>query len=122
MSKAKKRKYRKVSGQELLDAILAGRFTADASGNVYSNNGTPHQLASFRDPQGRPCVKLYIDGGRRTTTLGRIVWMIVNRRLVPEDRAVDHLNRDKEDNRPVNLRLLEWSENSRQNQNYMEDF
>lgn len=120
--KPKKRKYRTVSEDELLTAILAGRFAADSEGNVYSVNGHRHLLATFLDPQRRPCVKLYLDGGRRTTTVGRAVWMICNRRLVPEGFAVDHIDRDKENNRPENLRLLEFSENSRQNQYWDDEF
>jgi len=122
MSKAKKRKYRKVPESELLDAILAGRFIADAAGNVFSVNSRPHRLAPFVDPQGRPCIKLYIDGGRRTTTLGRAVWMVHNRQLPPDGFVVDHRDRDKTNSRPDNLRLLNFSENSRQNQHWTEDF
>ena len=115
MKKAR-RKYRKLSEQDVLDAILAGRFTIDADGNVFSVNGTARQLIPHLDPQGRPCIKFYVDGGRRSTTLGRAVWMIHNRQLVPEGHAVDHIDRDKTNNRPGNLRIRDWSENSSENQ------
>jgi hypothetical protein len=118
----RKRKYRKLADDELLEAILADRFAIDGKGNVYSINGHARQLTVFDDHQGRPMIRLYYDRGRRQTTVGRIVWMIANRRAVPEGYAVDHINRDKHDNRPENLRLLEFGENSRQNQHWQEEF
>ena len=120
-ARKRKRKYRAVTEAELLDAILARRFATDDAGNVFSVNGSPRQLRVFHDPQKRPCVILYLGGGRRCTTLGRAVWMMANRQLVPEGFAVDHVNRDKTDNRPENLQLLEFSENSRQNQHWAEE-
>jgi hypothetical protein len=43
----------------------------------------------------------------------RLVWMFLHRRLVPEGQFVDHINGDREDDRPENLRLMEAGESHR---------
>ena len=122
MVKKLKRTYRKLTHAEILDAILAGKYQVDPDGTPLIVNGTVRPIARQLDPQKRECCFIYLTGGRLHVTVGMLVWMIANQQVVPDGFHVDHADRDKYNNRPENLRLLDASENSSQNQHYDEDF
>ena len=42
----------------------------------------------------------------------RLVWIMANRRAIPDDMEIDHANRDPQDCRPENLRLVSHSQNN----------
>lgn len=49
----------------------------------------------------------------KTHQAHRVVWCLHNKQDVPEDKVVDHVDMDKKNNNPNNLRLVTHSENQR---------
>lgn len=117
----KTRKHRRLTDAEIVTAVSLGRFDVDDAGRVYAVNSHRKQIATYRDHKGRECLYLYFRGGRRNTTVGRAVWMVMYCCAVPEGYDVDHANRDRDDHRPSNLRLLESAKN-RANKTLDEEF
>ncbi len=56
------------------------------------------------------------DGKRTVVYQNRLVWMIANRRPIPDDCFVDHADGDRLNDSPENLMLMEKSESHAQGQ------
>lgn len=57
----------------------------------------------------------FVFGENRTTVYrNRLVWMIVNKKKIPDDHHVDHADEDKTNDDPNNLRLMPISESHSQ--------
>ena len=59
-----------------------------------------------------PTGYIVIGINKKTWMAHRLAWIYVNGNI-PSDRFIDHINRDRSDNRIVNLRLVDPSENSK---------
>lgn len=75
-----------------------------------------HKLRRVDVPAGGICVNGYkrVKFGGRSYKIHRLVWVMHYGSDVPQGMSIDHLNRNKIDNRIVNLRL---ADNYIQNQN-----
>lgn len=63
---------------------------------------------------GYQSVGLYLNGERHTCLLHKII-MLAEYGFIPKDMQVDHINKNKSDNRISNLQILSHAENSRKN-------
>ncbi|NCC26499.1 MAG: hypothetical protein EOM25_15065 [Deltaproteobacteria bacterium] len=70
--------------------------------------------SAFRQtkPDGESNRRFIWVGGKKLL-VARVVWIIHNQQNIPEDREIDHINRDPLDDRPENLRLVDHSSNIR---------
>lgn len=57
---------------------------------------------------------MFLDGRgvRRTIAAHRVAWMVANRRTIPALMEINHINGNKQDNRPANLELVTHTENT----------
>jgi len=93
-----------------------GLWVADpGSGSVYSNRC--HRYIGGHDTKGYRVTTLHLDGVRKQIKLHRFIWISVNG-IPSEGTMIDHINRDKSDNRIINLRLVDAKLNSRNRRKY----
>ena len=95
------RKFRRLSDGEILRAINDGVICADSIGGLYYHG--PLKTNTRRCSES---VRLHLNGGRRDTTVARLVWMCWNRKVIPPGYVVGHLNDDRTDHSPMNLELM----------------
>lgn len=67
--------------------------------------------------KGYRVATLHLDGERKQIKLHRLVWIAVNG-LPPRRMVIDHINRDKADNRIANLRLVDDRANAENRRRY----
>ena len=88
--------------------------------NYCPDNGvfTRKKTTSNRAKQGQICKRRDANGYivfniNKKTYLGhRVAWFLING-IIPNKMEIDHINRNKSDNRICNLRIVSSSENSR---------
>ena len=61
------------------------------------------QLATHKTPNGY----LYIKADGRNHSASRLSWQLFNNQPIPDGMEIDHINRIKTDNRPINLRVVD---------------
>lgn len=100
--------------QMILILISSGRLCVDAkSGMVYApKSNTPLRAVGAATKKGYRRLYVSICNQQLHFMIHRIVWVSVNG-PVPEGFEVDHLNRDKADNRIENLEVVTGKENMR---------
>lgn len=114
--------------QELLNRVLRDQLRLDPeTGAVLVWHGGHRRWVAKR-PDAHPetgRLRYRFDcptGARRLTVYrNRLVWMIANRRPIPDDCHVDHKNEDRLDDRPDNLRLMPRRESYAQGRRVQEE-
>jgi DNA-cytosine methyltransferase len=97
-------------------AFEQGRIWADKeTGKIYSltqrgRKGEKIELMGS-NLNGYKVHKLYINGSKYMIRAHQIMWFI-HEGKIPQGLCIDHINRDKQDNRLSNLRLVTYQENS----------
>jgi len=97
----------------VLQLIWLGSISTDGDGTVYTSGRLIPRKTWRRRVDGRKYVKLKYHRLSRTIAVGKLVWMIVHKCMVPDGMEVDHRNEDCTDDRPCNLRLLKGKRNAR---------
>ena len=120
-----KRKYAKADDQIFLDRISEGTLWVDLeTQQVYTkknrqNFGKWHLVSVRPDKQGYLHVRIYHLKKRKSIALSRLIWIVANGRLIPDDMDIDHYpDRSITNNHPDNLRLRDKIENRMDNGRY----
>ena len=106
----------------VLQRILKGLVEireADGVQEVWSFHCGRNKWAkkSWRVNQGRACYQICGSTGYRN----RLLWMIANRRAIPNGYHVDHVDLDKTNDHTDNLRLMSESDSHRQGNEIQKD-
>lgn len=119
----KERKYKKLTDEDVLVLVRAGRIVADPKTGVIRKQRRKGnhlggkwdsewvELKQAPDRNGYLFVDVKYKGARRRCAVHRLVWMQVHDELVPEGFDLDHIDRGKANCRISNLRLRDLHEN-----------
>lgn len=123
-------KIKTITDEELLEMILAGRLTlkyANRRDPIVYHNGKP-KTASIVPGKRNPRYRIEIERPKRgkerkrrkrTIVRSKIVWMIYNRRCVPEGHELHHKDEDRLNYRATNI--VDWTE-ERHRQHHNENY
>ena len=112
------------SDQLIIEAVTAGHLIVDHNaGIVYRTRGS--KGVALDNPvvvdgcnlNGYRVCKLVLNGYRKMIRLHRIIWVSANG-AIPDGLMIDHINRDRVDNRIANLRLVDAKGNA-QNRDHL---
>lgn len=99
-----------------LEAIKRGVWVVDfKEGSVYSIQA--HRPLGCKNLKGYQVATLHLNGERKQVKLHRVIWIARNG-IPPLGKVIDHINRKKDDNRIVNLRLANPVLNSSNRRSY----
>tara|TARA_E500000318_G_scaffold78649_1_gene73527 strand:- start:170 stop:766 length:597 start_codon:yes stop_codon:yes gene_type:complete len=102
-----KRKRKLISNKEITFKILADAgYSLDSQGTVLGKMG--RSLKPYTRLNGYQTIGLSFGSRGECTRFcyHRAVWMLANRKDIPADGQIDHINRNPSDNRPENLQLM----------------
>lgn len=100
----------------ILGALQAGRIEVDLNtGKIYSlcirgKKGQKIELTGAT-VNGYRCHEIYFMGTKKQVRGHRVIWMAAHG-PIPAGLIVDHINRDRQDNRLCNLRLVDAKGNA----------
>lgn len=87
-------------------------YAADENGNIYSlKSGSPKIIKSC-EVRGYFTFTIYYDGNRKNYRSNRFIFECLNNRLIKDNYEIDHINRNKKDNRISNLREVSRTTNN----------
>lgn len=111
-----------ISDEEILNLIKTGVICYSEINGAISKFHFHHQrwmklVVGFHYKSGRAYYHIRIGTDRqRTIYRNKLMWMIKNKKLVPDWADIDHKDRNRLNDDPSNLRLLEKSVNRRSNE------
>lgn len=115
-----KRQYDRLTEVDVFALIKQGRIRADKEGRIWKQkkhfDWRPQfilltQTMDDSDRGGYLFVDIKHNGARKRFAAHRVIWMATHRKLIPDGYEVDHKNRVRTDNAPLNLRILTRAEN-----------
>lgn len=99
------------------EAIKRGYIKVDAgAGKAWAVRFYGKELSSI-NRLGYKVFTLHLDGKRLQIKFHRLIWIAANG-LIPEGMMIDHINRDRSDNRLENLNLVDAKGNAQNRRNY----